>query len=290
MGNSNSGSKSKKTKQLTPPIIIYNLKGREIPKLLEGYYDLATNRRNKNPKPELIVDETYKVMGNEYELRAFYEINHITTDTVCSLKNTNNVIYAPNINDVSKLPVEYLNNLCPFNLSGLQSKARVVNVLDGDTWDLVLYLNLSFLFTPRYYARERKNSTVEIKDSSEYYKQVSILQSSDPKSKKIQEGGLFIMLNCRLMGVDAAESKTAQGKLATELTIKKLESLNNIVYVNLLGPDKYGRTLIDVFEDSEHSKYLNFYLIDYTDPKLGKLAEKYNGGTKSTYMKDLPNI
>lgn len=283
MGNSK--SKSKKTNNI--PIIIYNLKGREIQKITDGYYDLGTNRKNKNPKPELLVDETYRVMGNKYELQAFYEINHIFNDSVCST-NTNNVIYAPNIDDVSKLPEQYLNNLCPFNLSGLQSKARVVNVLDGDTWDIVVYLNLSFLFTPRYYARERKNSA-EVKDSSEYYKQVSILQSSDPKSKKIQEGGLFIMLNCRLMGVDAAESKTPQGQLATELTIKKLESLNNIIYVNLLGPDKYGRTLIDCFEDSNRTKYLNFYLIDYMDPKLGRIAEKYNGGSKSTYMKELPS-
>lgn len=284
MGSSN----SKKKKVHTIPVIIYNLKGKEIVKQEEGYYNLATNRWNKNLKPDLLIDEVYKVMGTMDEMQGFYEINHITENTVCELKGNNTILYAPETDDVSKIPDSYIQNLCPFSLSGLQTKAKVITVLDGDTIDLFLFVPLKFLFSPKYYQHERRGS-IEFKESSNR-KQVTLLKSSKPTSKKIQNGGLYMLMNARLQNLDTAEKNTPQGQLAKQMMIDKYQSLKNIVYCNLFGFDKYGRILCDLFEDEERRKYINYYLIGYIDPKLGKIAEVYKGDTKSSYMKDLPTI
>ena len=281
-------SHSKKKKQCYRPIIVYNLKAHEIPHIDEGYYNLGTNRKNKDKRTELIYDENYKVGGTVEEMREFYRINHITENTVCKLNVENSVLYAPNVDDVAKIPVTMIDALQPFSLSGLRTKARVVEVIDGDTIYCVLYLPLKFLFEPKYYQHERKS--IEEKSSQKHMKQAALLKSSKPTSKKIQEGGLFLKFDCRLLNMDAAEHDTQQGILATKLTKDLYESLGNIVYIDCYGFDKYGRLLIDIYADESYSKYLNFYLIEHPDPKLGVLAMKYDGQTKSDYMKNLPTV
>ena len=86
------------------------------------------------------------------------------------------------------------------------------------------------------------------------------------------------------------ESNTEQGQLATKMTIEKYNSLNNIVYVSCGGFDKFGRLLVDLFENKDFSGYLNYYLLDHPDPKLGPLAYHYEGKEKSEYAKNLPKI
>jgi hypothetical protein len=277
MGN----SKSKKIVP-APNAIIYNLKGKEIPFIDEGYYNLETNRKNKDKREGLFYDDVYRVGGTNEQMTAFYEFNHIHTNRVCSLSNKNTVIYAPDTDDVEKLSDLQISTLCPFNLFGLQSKCKVVNVYDGDTIDILAYVPFDFLYVPKYYQHERKS--VEHKEHSNLHlKQVALLKSSKPTSKKISEGGVFLVFNCRLLNVDAQELNTAAGKVAAQVTADLFKSLNDIIYVRFGYADKYGRMLIDIYADPGYSKYLNFYLLEHPDPMIGPLAQKYDGGTKGSF-------
>lgn len=285
-------SNSKKKEKIAPSAVIYNLKGKEIPELENGYYNLGTNRKNKQSKTgsEYLTDETFHVFGTEEEMRAFYQINHITENTVCDTKGKNTILYAPNEEDPEKLPEDLVDAICPFNLFNLQTKARLKSLYDSDTFDLLIFVPLNFLYSPKYYQHERK--TVESKDERGHkgVKQVALLKSIKPTSKKIETAGLFLVFNCRLNNVDGAESNTAQGTRATQLMLELFKSYNNIVYVRLGYPDKYGRMLVDLYADKEYKKYLNYYLVENPDPVLGVLATKYSGGEKAEYMKNLPKI
>jgi hypothetical protein len=284
MGSSN----SKKKKVHITPLIVYNLKGKEIIKQNEGYYNLGTNRWNKDKRSELITDEKYKVMGTQDEIQGFYTFNHITENLVCDLK-TQSVIFAPNSSDVADIPEKDVKSLCPFNIFGLQSKCRIVNIYDGDSFDVLTYIPLNFLYSPKYYQKERKNAE-ESEYKSPNIKQVTLLKTSKPSSKKISEAGLFLVFPIRLLGIDAAEASTQNGQIATELTKKLYASYNNIVYCRFGFQDKFGRMLCDLYSDENYSNYLNNYLINHPDPILGPLATAYSGGKKSELMTNLPKI
>lgn len=289
------GTSKSKLEKIAPSAVIYNLKGKEVPKIEEGYYNLQTNRHNKDKRAGLIYDDFYRVGGTTEELNAFYEINHIIENRVCEAQK-NTILYAPNTEDISTIPDDLLESLCPFNLAGLRTKCKVINVLDGDTFYIALFVPLKFLYTPKYYqheskaGQERKSVTEEKHETTAHMKQTVLLKTSKPSSKKITEGGLYMVFDCRLLGYDSAEHDTAQGKLATKLTIELFKKYNNILYVQCGYFDKYGRLLVDLYSDSLYKNYLNDYLYKHPDPVLGVLALPYSGATKSEYMKNLPVI
>jgi hypothetical protein len=280
------GSKNKKVQHYSA--VIYNLKGKEIPKIEDGYYNLGTNRRNKDKRKELIYDENFRIGGSLQEVQAFYNINHITENTVCDIKGKNTILFAPDIDDIAKIPNDLIEALCIFNLLGLRTKAKIVEILDADTMILCFMIPLKFLSEPQFYQHDRKS--IESPTAKTHQKQKVLIKSSKPTSRKIQEGGLYVKMDCRLLNIDAAEHDRKEGILATELTKKLYESLNYICYIQCGTMDKYGRLLIDIYEDENYTKYLNYYLVDHPDPKLGVLAERYNGTTKSDYMKNLPKV
>lgn len=284
MGN----SKSKK-KEVYVPVNLYNLKGHLINRTDEGYYNLQTNRRNKDKRSGMLYDEFYKVGGTEEEMKAFYELNYITENTVCNMKGKNTILYAPNIDDIAKIPDAMLDTVCPFNIAGLRSKAKVVEIIDGDTFIIAFYLPLKFLFEPHLYQHERK-SLADEKEVQIHTKQKALLKSPKPTSKKIQEGGLFMKMMVRLLSMDAFEHATKAGDKATEVTKELYDKLGGICYIQCGYFDKYGRLLVDIYQDPKYTIYLNDYLIKHPDPILGPLAESYGGGTKSDYAKNLPRI
>jgi hypothetical protein len=280
MGNKNSTGKVRPVDIYTSRGEIINLKGKII-NIPEGsWYNLGTSRVNKNKPAGALFDERYHVFGTEPELEAFYFRNHIVENPVCKLDNQGSVVFAPNIEDIEKVPESYLQNLCYFNLIGLQTKGKIVEIIDADTVDICFHLKLSFLYNPRPNLDEPEGKK----------QQISLITSSKPTSPKIADSGLFIKMRARLANIDAAEHQSLQGILATQKMTQLFATTKNIVYIQCQEFDKYGRILVDLYSDPNYKNYLNYYLIQNPDPVLGVLAEKYSGKTKSDYMKNLPTV
>ena len=88
--------------------------------------------------------------------------------------------------------------------------------------------------------------------------------------------------NCRLINVDTPEIRTknlkekAYAKLVRDKLREKI--LNKLVYVKCLDFDKYGRLLVEIFDNEKCEECINNWLI------LNEYAKKYDGGTKSKWF------
>lgn len=169
--------------------------------------------------------------------------------------------------EIAKISNEILDKISVFSLSGIEGEAKIIRVIDGDTVEVALFVQLEDLCKARPVGKKK------------------LLQS--PIFTLNREAIFLTKVKCRLNGIDTAEKNTAQGKKAKELMELQYTSLNNIVYLVASGFDKYGRLLVDLYTNSKKMVLINNHLINYVDPHLGKLAEPYFGGTKSEYMKRL---
>ena len=90
--------------------------------------------------------------------------------------------------------------------------------------------------------------------------------------------------NCRLINVDTPELRTKNlkekefGKLVRNKLREKI--LDNLVYISCMDFDKYGRLLVEIFEDSEYKISINNWLIS------NEYAKEYHGGKKSLWFVD----
>ena len=88
--------------------------------------------------------------------------------------------------------------------------------------------------------------------------------------------------NCRLINVDTPEIRTKNLKEKTYAKVvrDKLREkiLNKLVYVKCLDFDKYGRLLVEIFDNEKCEECINNWLI------LNEYAKKYDGGTKSKWF------
>jgi len=88
--------------------------------------------------------------------------------------------------------------------------------------------------------------------------------------------------NCRLINVDTPEIRTknlkekAYAKVVRDKLREKI--LNKLVYVKCLDFDKYGRLLVEIFDNEKCEECINNWLI------LNEYAKKYDGGTKSKWF------
>jgi endonuclease YncB( thermonuclease family) len=187
---------------------------------------------------------------------------------VCRPRDVGTVL-ALQTDDIEKVPVEHLESLCEFTLARIRTKARVMRVLDGDTFDLTFIVNMTTLTEPR-----------EIRTRAGLEKTQPVL--AFPESQ-----GFAMRMNCRLYGADAYEHNTPQGDLATHLMTNWLNEHKNVVYVVFRDFDKYGRPLVELYTNPDYTESYAQRLLDYTDPVLGKVAEPYFGGTKSEKAKAL---
>ena len=87
--------------------------------------------------------------------------------------------------------------------------------------------------------------------------------------------------NCRLINVDTPELRTknlkekAYGKLVRDKLREKI--LNKVVNVSCLDFDKYGRLLVEIFQDEMS---INDWLIE------NNYAKQYGGGKKTKWFVD----
>ena len=90
--------------------------------------------------------------------------------------------------------------------------------------------------------------------------------------------------NCRLINVDTPELRTKNlkekefGKLVRNKLREKI--LEKLVYISCMDFDKYGRLLVEIFEDSEYKISINDWLI------TNEYAKVYNGGKKIKWFVD----
>lgn len=197
-------------------------------------------------------------------------------------------LYTPKSKNVRDLPAEALKYLCPFNLNGLlgtTGEGRVISTIDGDTITMVIYLDLHGLSVGRQVTYERKK------------------QIMAPALTENKDAGFFTAFRCRLYGIDSAEKNTEEGQLAKKIMLEKYTSLRGYVFYKIRAFDKYGRALVDLYEDSSYTHYINDLLLRYSDMqqppstvggvnevKRRILATPYFGGTKSELMTNLPTI
>ncbi len=139
------------------------------------------------------------------------------------------------------------------SFDNIETNAEVLRVVDGDTFDILVYITLDQL------ARKRNDN------------EFSIIVPSQHK-----DAGFYTKLCVRLYGVDTSEKQLEAGKLAKTLMTEKLQSMENLVTVHFIDQcrDKYGRSLVIMY--SRHGELLNTLFED-----MPELAAAYTGGTKT---------
>jgi endonuclease YncB( thermonuclease family) len=180
----------------------------------------------------------------------------------CFRGTAGTVIPAVDTVDVESLSPEQLSSLCVFSFAGIFSKAKVTHVIDGDTIDVVAYIPLMELGSARNIHRTTDVHT-------------NILLSSN-----YHRAGFFAKIRLRVYGYDAIEHDKPEGQLATRLLTEKLNSLNNVIWCQFLGGEKYGRSLAILYENEDRTGSLNNYLIEKSRELGIRMAYPYTGGTK----------
>lgn len=170
--------------------------------------------------------------------------------------------------DIRRIPKETLDKLSIFTVNGQKGYARMMRVIDGDTYDIACYLTLRGLQT-------------SINENRRFAGNQAILTDNP-------DAGFFTRLITRLEGIDTAEKNTIQGQLAKHLVINFATENKDFVYVELHEDEKYGRTMVSIYNNADKTINLKDLLLKYRHPRYGKVAEEYFGGTKSEWTKSLP--
>lgn len=174
-------------------------------------------------------------------------------EPVCDPKTVGSTLFIPNSENVEDIPSHVVDRMCPFELSGIEGKAKVVRLKDADTLELLIYVKITEMSREKSKGRSRE-------------KKVSLITNH-------HQAGFFSIFVCRMDGIDAAEHNTAQGQLATLLLENYFESLNNIVYIKVKGFDKYGRMLADVYSDRTMENLINGKLINLNVTEMSEIIK-----------------
>lgn len=265
--------------------IIYKWKGKDIKIVTKGWYNISTNRTvTQTDRKDLIYINYPKICGKPLDITEFKTENNIIiinneNSETSNINNNNDNFFRRIINyfkfrngDVESLTDLQCNSLCTFSMN-FKGKGKIMRVIDADTIEMLIYVNLNKLQTEHIYGRNKSKK----------------ISSIIPKAKN----GYYGLFTIRLYYVDAAEKDTYEGEYAREEMIKLYKKYNNIIYFELVNNpnnlEKFGRQLAKLYTDSEYQNSCIEYLINlrYNDRIV---AEPYNGKTKSDYLKNLPKI
>lgn len=249
----------------------------------EGHwYNLDSGRAVKNmPKYEgAILNNTIRVAGTREMIDQFFQANNINPDELQerarniqpyqivtkSMKEKTDVCPL----DVWTISQQLLDTIEPFGLDGLCTKIKIKRWLDGDTLEVAYFEPTDWL-------------------AEEHEKREGIFSYCIAGEAQV---GCVKVVKMRLSGIDAAEHDTEQGQCARMLMKKRALQFNNNCYAIFRAWEKFGRAFGEIYTDIEFtdSNCLNYYLLDFEHPRLGKLVERYSGDQKSAYMKSLPKI
>lgn len=152
-----------------------------------------------------------------------------------------------------------LKNLQQFTFKGIECYCEIIQVVDGDTISGLFDIPLAE-FVSRDYVRVEN-----------FY---------DVRSPLIT-----FKLRCRINGLDAAEKNTKEGQIAKMYTTQLL--MNKKLKCKLLGEDKYGRQLIDIYIENDTMISTTAMMLNYKHKEYGSVYVKYDGKTKSEKFKEL---
>lgn len=282
-----------------------NLNSKLFTERSDRWYNLATKRFVKNqPKNTDICWSLRKVrvLGTESQVQSFWDLNSKQLRKICSGKTCSDELFQPFRDiafisddaasrsaqlltgpssqfikpprsiDVESLTNDQLTSLTHLHFGGLFLKARVMNVIDGDTLTVAVFFPLVELSQARSVDSTRKSKDVKF--------------CAYPLKEKKQTG-FFTVVSIRTYGYDAVEKDEPAGQLAKQLFQEKLESLNNVVWCQFIDPqihkDKYGRHLAVLYEDPQKQKMLNDYLLRKEQEVKTTLVHPYLGGTKEGF-------
>lgn len=248
------------------------------------WYKLDTHRWVKKVDGMVYLDYPRVAASTADMVAHFLEINFIAVSDIhgpdsnikividaLRMRKTLRPICCPGVSDIEKVPLSAIHSLATFSLSRLYVKGRVTNVVDGDTVDIAVMIPLSTMTVPH---KERKQTGV-----CDSQMCITNCDGSDVN--------IIIKPRVRLFGIDTAEKDTKVGQSVKQFAIDKFESLNNIVYIYLIGTDVRGRSLGILYEDRDGHKSINDQILHFIDPQLGRGAMAYYGGTKSdTFRKE----
>jgi endonuclease YncB( thermonuclease family) len=132
-----------------------------------------------------------------------------------------------------------------FTLYGIVTIGKVVSIYDGDTFDLSFVIPLEQLTNTRSISKKNKG--------------ICCACDGNPSQN------ILMRMKCRLDGLDARELKTEKGQKAKEILQGFIE--NKILKIKLLGNDKYGRLLVNIYIPSENGNdlFLNEHLKTFKD-------------------------
>lgn len=189
------------------------------------------------------------------------------TQTIC--KKTGTVILSNSSVKIEDVPYEQLDSLCNFSFYGLKTKARLMYLVDGDTFDLAFFCPLD-IFTQKSTEGKKTGARAILSTSGEG-----------------PDEGMILKVRCRLWGADAAEKRTVRGPIATQLfkdyTLADKNEKEWYVYIQCFGGDKYGRVLTRLFQDPNFEKPLEEKLLAYRHPIYGAVYNSYYGGKKEEF-------
>lgn len=132
--------------------------------------------------------------------------------------------------------------------------ARVVRVIDGDTVELLIRYKLA---------------------------EITSIHSSKWRAPTKY---LWITKTCRLYGIDAAEKTTEQGKFARALLDRKLRSLTQLWVKIAKDNDKYGRTLVELYETETAGQTIYSEWVGAVFDGVGVVCVPYDGGKKTAWL------
>jgi endonuclease YncB( thermonuclease family) len=256
------------------------------------YYNISSKRYVKDlTRKDLIffkISDDIKICGKPEDIKLFkeenfiltYENSHIELPKPIKLKWWQNLFLCCKNIDDNDLELGNFENLTYFGFNNLEGKGKINRIIDGDTFEIIVYIKLENL--SKKFEIGRKN---ELKSSI---------------ITKYNQAGFFTKLKVRLNGVDAAEKDTFHGQQAIQFMNQYFRNNNNIVYYKISEEnDKYGRNLMSLYLDEEYKNSAVDYLLslkfETKDLNLKSwngtpLAKKYDGGKKDSYMESLPKL
>lgn len=259
-----------------------NLINKPFEERIDKWFNLSTNRFIKKlPADESLswTPKGIRVVGSIDKVKEFLQINNIKREI---FNPTNDIGYLCEeavkmsqlccskkealmcqTTDIEKIPDDILAKIGNFSLGGLFLKCKVLNIIDGDTLTVSLFVPLMSLSMPR--------------DFKEIKSPIGLVNING------EDQGFFTTITIRTYGYDAIEKNHPLHQEAKSLLTHKMNSLNNIVWAYFIEPsigkDKWGRHLAVLWEDQKRRKMLNTFLRDQNN----KLVNPYRGGTKKVF-------
>jgi endonuclease YncB( thermonuclease family) len=148
-----------------------------------------------------------------------------------------------------------------FSLNGLKTSGKIVEIYDGDTCKIIL-LNNNIL--QKFNCRINGIDTPEMKP---------------PLSKANREIEIKNAYRCRNRLIQLCTSVGPNTNIDSDIKKVSLDTNTKIVHVECLEFDKYGRLLVNIY-DNDTPKSISYNEILVNEG----FAKKYNGGTKDEFI------